>query len=332
MFQFASPYFFLVLAAIPASIYFKKRKQAYPVMGIPALGSVRSVKPSVVLKLKGMMPVLKYAALCLVIAAMARPQWGTRQVTILSEGINIVMAVDVSESMAALDFRQGGKVVNRLAAVKSVINEFIAKRSADRIGMVIFGTHAYTQVPLTRDYNTISAVLERLKVGAAGQNTAIGDAIGIALKRLEDIKSKSNVIILLTDGQSNTGELTPEVAAAIAAQKGVKIYTIGVGSKGKAPFLIRHPFLGERYIYQQVNMDANTLMLISQKTKGMYFRAADTSGLQRIYDTIDHMEKTEVKVKTFAEYRELYIYFLIPAFLILILRILLSNTRFLRVP
>jgi len=332
MFQFASPYLFLVLAAIPASIYFQKRKQVYPVMGIPALDSVRSVTPSVVLKLKWMMPVLKYAALCLVIAAMARPQWGTRQVTILSEGINIVIAVDVSESMAALDFRQGGKVVNRLEAVKSVINEFIAKRSADRIGMVVFGTHAYTQVPLTRDYNTISAILERLKIGAAGKNTAIGDAIGISLKRLEDIKSKSNIIILLTDGQSNTGELTPEVATEIAAQKGVKIYTIGVGSKGKAPFLIRHPLLGERYIYQQVNMDQNTLILISQKTKGMYFRAADTKGLQRIYDTIDRMEKTEVKVKTFAEYRELYIYFLIPAFLILILRIVLSNTRFLRVP
>lgn len=332
MFKFASPYFLLVLAAIPASIYFQKRKQVYPVMGIPALGSVRSVTPSVVLKLKWMMPVLKYAALGLVIAAMARPQWGTRQVTILSEGINIVMAVDVSESMAALDFKQGGKVVNRLEAVKSVINEFIAKRSADRIGMVVFGTHAYTQVPLTRDYNTISAILERLKIGAAGKNTAIGDAIGISLKRLEDIKSKSNVVILLTDGQSNTGELTPEVAAEIAAQKGVKIYTIGVGSKGKAPFLIKHPLLGERYVYQQVNMDQNTLILISQKTKGMYFRAADTKGLQRIYDTIDRMEKTEVKVKTFAEYRELYIYFLMPAFLILILRIVLSNTRFLRVP
>ncbi len=301
-------------------------------MGIPALDSVRGVRPSAVLKLKWMMPLLQYMVLGLVIFAMARPQWGTHQVTILSEGINIIMAVDVSESMAALDFRQGGKVVNRLEAVKSVINEFIAKRSADRIGMVVFGTHAYTQVPLTRDYNTISAILERLKIGAAGKNTAIGDAIGIALKRLEDIKSKSNIIILLTDGQSNTGELTPEVAAEIAAQKGVKIYTIGVGGKGKAPFLIKHPLLGERYIYQQVNIDENTLKLIAQKTKGLYFRAADTQKLQRIYDTIDRMEKTEVKVKTYAEYRELYIYFLIPAVLILIIRIVLSNTRFLRVP
>ena len=332
MFQFASPYFLLVLPVIPASIYFQKRKQFHPVISIPALDSVRKVSPSAILKLKWMIPLLQYMALCLVIFAMARPQWGTRQITILSEGINIVMAVDVSESMAALDFKQDGKVVNRLEAVKAVINEFIGKRSADRIGMVVFGTHAYTQVPLTRDYNTISAILERLKIGAAGKNTAIGDAIGIALKRLEDIKSKSNIIILLTDGQSNTGELTPEVAAEIAAQKGVKIYTIGVGSKGKAPFLIKHPLLGERYIYQQVAMDEKTLKSIARKTKGIYFRAADTQGLQRIYNTIDRMEKTEVKVKTFAEYRELYIYFLVPAFLILILRIVLSNTRFLKVP
>jgi len=332
MFRFASPHFFLILAAIPASIYYKKRKQVHPVMGIPDLGSVRAIKPSVFLKLNRMTPVLKYIALCLVIAAMARPQWGTRQVTVLSEGINIILAVDVSESMAALDFRQGSKVVNRLEAVKSVINEFIAKRSADRIGMVVFGTNAYTQVPLTRDYNTISSILEHIKIGAAGKNTAVGDAIGISLKRLEDIKSKSNIIILLTDGQSNTGKLSPQTATEIAAQKGVKIYTIGVGSKGKAPFLIRHPLLGERYIYQQVNMDEDTLKFISKKTKGIYFRAQDTQGLQNIYDTIDRMEKTQVKVKTYAEYREFYIYFLVPAFLILIILIVLSNTRLLRVP
>lgn len=332
MFRFASPYMFLMLAAIPASIYFQKRKQTYPLMGIPDLPAVRSINPSVFLKFNRLMPVLKYLALGLAITAMARPQWGTRQVTILSEGINIILAVDVSESMAALDFRQSGKVVNRLEAVKTVINEFIAKRSADRIGMVVFGTNAYTQVPLTRDYNTISLVMERLKIGAAGKNTAIGDAIGISLKRLEDIKSKSNIIILLTDGQSNTGELSPEAATEIAAQKGVKIYTIGVGSKGRAPFLVRDPLFGEHYVYQQVNMDEGALKRIARKTKGIYFRAQDIQGLENIYDTIDRMEKTRVKTKTYAEYREFYIYFLFPAFIILILRVVLSNTRLLRIP
>lgn len=332
MFRFASWYFLLMLAVVPAAILFKKRRQLHPVMGLPALSAVRSIRRSAVLNLHWIMPVLKYTALGLAIAAMARPQWGTRQVSVLTEGVNLVLAVDISESMAALDFKQGGKIVNRLEAVKAVINQFISKRSGDRIGLVVFGTHAYTQLPLTRDYNTISTVLERLKIGAAGKSTAIGDAIGISLKRLEDIKSKSNIIILLTDGQSNTGEISPQTATEIAVQKGVKIYTVGVGSKGKAPFLIQHPLLGERYIYQHVDFDEDTLKFISKETNGIYFRAEDSKSLQKIYDTIDELEKTKVKVKTFAEYRELYIYLLVPSFLLLVIWVILSNTRFLRVP
>jgi Ca-activated chloride channel family protein len=332
MFRFASWYFLLLLAVVPAAILFKKRRQLHPVMGLPALSAVHSIRRSAFLKLHWIMPVLKYTALGLAIAAMARPQWGTRQVSVLTEGVNLVLAVDISESMAALDFKQGGKIVNRLEAVKTVINEFISKRSGDRIGLVVFGTHAYTQMPLTRDYNTISAVLERLRIGAAGKSTAVGDAIGISLKRLEDIKSKSNIIILLTDGQSNTGELSPQTATEIAVQKGVKIYTVGVGSKGKAPFLIQHPLLGERYIYQHVDFDEDTLKFISKETNGIYFRAKDSKSLQKIYDTIDELEKTKVKVKTFAEYRELYIYLLAPSFLLLVIWVILSNTRFLRVP
>lgn len=332
MFRFASWYFLLMLAVVPAAILYKKRRQLHPVMGLPALSAVHSIRRSAFLKLHWIMPVLKYTALCLAIAAMARPQMGTRQVSVLTEGVNLVLAVDISESMAALDFKQGNKIVNRLEAVKTVINEFISKRSGDRIGLVVFGTHAYTQLPLTRDYNTISAVLERLKIGAAGKNTAIGDAIGISLKRLEDIKSKSNIIILLTDGQSNTGEFSPQTATEIAVQKGVKIYTVGVGSKGKAPFLIQHPLLGESYIYQHVDFDEDTLKFISKETNGIYFRAADSKSLGKIYDTIDELEKTKVKVKTFAEYRELYIYLLAPSFLLLVVWVILSNTRFLRVP
>jgi len=332
MFRFASWYFLLLLAVVPAAILFKKRRQLHPVMGLPALSAVHSIRRSAFLKLHWIMPVLKYTALGLAIAAMARPQWGTRQVSVLTEGVNLVLAVDISESMAALDFKQGGKIVNRLEAVKTVINEFISKRSGDRIGLVVFGTHAYTQMPLTRDYNTILAVLERLKIGAAGKSTAVGDAIGISLKRLEDIKSKSNIIILLTDGQSNTGELSPQTATEIAVQKGVKIYTVGVGSKGKARFLIQHPLLGERYIYQHVDFDEDTLKFISKETNGIYFRAKDSKSLQKIYDTIDELEKTKVKVKTFAAYRELYIYLLAPSFLLLVIWVILSNTRFLRVP
>ncbi len=301
-------------------------------MGASSLSAVRNLSPSPFLIIQRLLPVLKYAALCLMIIAMARPQSGTERHNVLTEGINIVLAVDLSESMAALDFRRKGKIVNRLEAVKGVIQEFISKRNGDRIGTVVFGSEAYTQLPLTRDYNTIASILERLQIGAAGKTTAIGDAIGISLKRLEDIKSETHIIILLTDGQSNAGELSPETATEIAVQKGVKIYTVGVGTRGKAPFLVKDPFFGERYIYQQVDIDEDTLRDIAQKTNGLYFRAENTQGLQKIYETIDRLEKTEVKVETFAEYSELYSYFLIPAFVMLCLWVVLSNTRFLKMP
>ncbi len=330
MFRFASPYFLLLLAIIPIAIIYRQKKRFDPVMAVPML--IRSVKPSLFLTIGRLLPSLKYIALALMIIAMARPQWGTEQTDISVEGVNIVMALDLSGSMAALDFKLKGKIVNRLNAIKSVAQDFISKRTNDRIALVVFGTNAYTQLPLTSDYNTIASILEKIQIGAAGDNTAIGDAIGISLKRLEDVKSKSNIIILLTDGQSNAGELSPETAADIAAQRKVKIYAIGVGTQGEAPFLVRHPILGERYVYQKVDMDEKTLTTIAKKTGGLYFRAEDTEGLKKIYDTIDKLEKTEVKMKVFAEYKEFYHYFLLSAFVILGIWIVLSNTRFLRVP
>ncbi len=301
-------------------------------MGISDLSSANRIKPSLFVQTRRLVPFLKYFVLCLLIAAIARPQWGTKRTTVLTEGVNIILAVDLSESMAALDFKRKGKIVNRLEAVKGVVSEFISKRSGDRIGVVVFGTEAYTQIPLTRDYNTIETLLNRLEIGAAGKSTSIGDAIGISLKRIEDIESKSNIIILLTDGRSNSGELSPETAAEIAVQKEVKIYTIGVGSRGKAPFLIKHPVFGDQYVYQRVDIDEDTLKEIAAKTDGIYFRAENIKGLESIYETIDKLEKTEVKVKTFAEYNELYNRFLIPAFFLLLLWITLVSTRYLRVP
>jgi len=322
----------LLLAAIPLVIVYRYRRTMRPAMGVSSLGSVRGGESSAVLRVKWLLPLLKYGALFILVVAMARPQWGTRHVTILTEGINIILAMDLSESMAALDFRQETKVLNRLEAVKGVVRAFISERNGDRIGLVVFGDNAYTQLPLTRDYNTIVSVLERLRIGAAGKRTAIGDAIGISLKRLEDIESRSNIIILLTDGQSNTGELSPEAAAEIAMQEGVKVYTIGVGTRGKAPYLIQDPVWGERYVYQQVNIDEDTLRAIADKTGGAYFRAENLADLQEVYGTIDELEKTKVNIKTYAEYREYYSYLLIPAFTMLGLWIVLSNTRFLRIP
>lgn len=332
MFRFDDPYILLLLGIIPALVLFRSRKRPIPSLRLSGTASVALLPASALLRFARLLPLIKYIALILMIIALARPQWGTRQVDVRTEGINILLALDISESMAALDFRQEGKIVNRLEAVKGVIRQFVAKRSGDRIGMVVFGTNAYTQLPLTRDYNTIATILERVEIGAAGKSTAIGDAIGISLKRLSDIPSKSNIIILLTDGSSNSGELSPETAAEISLGKAVRIYTVGVGSEGEAPFRVNIPGYGERYIYQHVEIDEKTLEMIAEKTGGAYFRAEDTQGLQKIYDTIDTLEKTEVTVKTFDNYRELYRFLLAPAFCFLGFWMVLSHTRFLRLP
>ncbi len=245
--------------------------------------------------------------------------------------MNIILALDLSESMSALDFKKDGKLVTRLEAVKSVVQDFILKREGDRIGMVVFGSNAFTQLPLTRDYNTIAFILDRLEIGAASPRTAIGDAIGISLKRLEDIKSKSNLIILLTDGKSNSGELAWEDAVKIAAGRGVKIHTIGIGTDGEAPFLV-DGFLGKLYVYRRVEMDMEALKTIARETRGSFFEAADLESLEKIYAMIDSLEKTKVDVEKWVEYEEMYPWVLAAGMIFLFSYILLSNTRFLRIP
>jgi Ca-activated chloride channel family protein len=297
-----------------------------------ATGAAAELSASPFLRLDSLPPFIFYLALALMMVALARPQWGTRQMQVTSSGINIILAVDLSESMKAVDFKYQGTVVNRLEAVKAVVREFIAHRNGDRIGMVVFGSQAYTQLPLTRDYNTITAILDRLKIGSAGRATAIGDALGISLKRLQDVESRSNIIILLTDGRSNSGQLDPLAAADIAKQKGVKVYTIGVGSRGRVPVPVDDPIFGKRYVYQRVDIDERTLKAIADETGGLYFRAENMDRLREVYAKIDKMEKTDVKTKIYAQYNDLYRYLLIPALGLLALWIVLQNTRFLRIP
>ncbi|MDJ0782034.1 MAG: VWA domain-containing protein [Desulfosarcinaceae bacterium] len=335
MFRFASPTALLLLGLLPLMVWWRSR-QPGAALDHSGLTAVVGLRPTLAVRLCRVLPWLKWLALVLMVVALARPQWGVRQTTILSEGINIVLAVDLSESMAALDFKAEGKVVNRLAAVKAVVAEFIASRAAersgDRIGMVVFGSQAYTQLPLTRDYDTLLRVLDRLEIGAAGKSTAIGDALGISVKRLADIASEANLIVLLTDGRSNSGSLSPQAAAQAAKAKGVKVYTIGVGSRGKVPFRVQSPLFGERIVYQRVDIDENALAAIAAATDGLYFRAEDTEGLRKIYATIDEMETTEVELKTYDQYNDLYRYLLLPALCVLILWTVLVNTRFLEVP
>jgi Ca-activated chloride channel homolog len=331
MFRFASPWFLSCLLVLVFGIFLKLTKKNTHVIKVSSLRNLDTISPSFMAMVAKFIPLLKILSLILLILALARPQWGDKKINVTTEGVNIILALDLSESMRALDFKKDNKIVTRLEAVKHVVRNFIMERQGDRIGMVVFGSNAFTQLPLTRDYNTISFILDRLKIGAAGPRTAIGDAIGISLKRLEDIKSKSNIIILLTDGKSNSGELSWQDATKIAVQRKVKIYTIGVGTKGEAPFLVDGLF-GKQYVYQQVDVDMDALKTISEQTKADFFQAGDLTSLQQIYEMINNLEKTKVDVEKWVEYKELYPGLLVAGLLFFLTYIVLINTRFLRIP
>jgi Ca-activated chloride channel family protein len=227
--------------------------------------------------------------------------------------------------MQAMDFELDNDPVTRLTAVKKVVGDFIEKRENDRIGLVVFGDEAYTQAPLTLDKGLLLELVKKMKIGMAGDSTAIGTAIAIGGKRLKDLDAKSKILILMTDGQHNAGTLTPEEAAEAVQALGIKIYTIGVGGFGPAPFVVNTPF-GQRVVKQQVDLDEDTLRSVAKIGNGQYFRAADTKQLSEIYELIDKEEKTEATVKEFFHFKELYHYFLIPAILLLGLEILLKTT------
>ena len=331
MFIFASPLFLFLLLAAALILFLKLRGKNSSHIKVSSLKGLENTSYSFMVTLSKLVPILKISGLIFLILALARPQFGDKKISVTTEGVNIILALDLSESMRALDFKKDNKIVTRLEAVKGVVLDFIMEREGDRIGMVVFGSNAFTQLPLTRDYNTIAFILERLKIGAAGPNTAIGDAIGISLKRLEDIKSESNIIILLTDGKSNSGELSWQDAAKIAANREVKIYTIGVGQKGKAPFLVSDMF-GQRYIYHEVDVDIKALETIAKQTNASFFQAKDLKSLGKIYEMINNLEKTKVDIEKWVEYKELYPWFLVPGLILILFYILLSNTRFLKVP
>ncbi|KGM44011.1 hypothetical protein JY97_03595, partial [Alkalispirochaeta odontotermitis] len=274
---------------------------------------------------------LRTACLVLLVLTAARPQFYNVSREIRTPGVDIVMCIDTSRSMRALDFELNDKEVDRLTAVKKVVSEFIRKRELDRIGLVVFGEAAFTQAPLTLDKGLLLGLVEKMSIGMAGNRTAIGSALAIGGKRLKDLAAESKILILLTDGRHNAGELSPEQAAEAVQALGVKIYTIGVGGKGPAPFREKSLF-GTRIVRRNVDLDEGTLIKIAEIGGGKYFRATDTERLAEIYDIIDRAEKTEIKVKEFFHFRELYPYFLVPALILLGLEIFLKSTVLRTIP
>jgi Ca-activated chloride channel homolog len=240
----------------------------------------------------------------LLLLAAARPQWVGEPLQLPVSGRDLMMAVDLSGSMQVEDFRINGQTVDRLTATKYVAGDFIEQRKGDRMGLILFGRNAYLQTPLTFDLETVRTLLMESVIGLAGKETAIGDAIGLAIKRLKDNKDSSKVLILLTDGANTAGEVTPLKAAELAAGYGLKIYTIGIG----ADEMIRESFFGLQRINPSQDLDEKTLTAIAQQTGGQYFRARDTEGLREIYQKLDQLEPVEVESQTFRPVKALFMW------------------------
>ena len=270
---------------------------------------------------------LRMGALVLGILALARPQ--ERNVTRerFAEGVDIMMVLDTSTSMRAQDFHP-----NRFEAARDVAAEFIRGRLSDRIGLIVFAAKAYTQTPLTLDYPFLLRMLTEVEVGAIEDGTAIGTALATAVNRLKDTEAESKVIILLTDGQNNRGEVDPVTASEVAATLGVRVYAIGVGTYGEAPFITDHPFAGRQRQMVPVEIDEDMLRSVATNTGGQYFRATNKQTLREIYAEIGELEKTKIETRIYTDYEERYAFFLWPAFGLILLELLLANTRLRRFP
>jgi Ca-activated chloride channel family protein len=258
---------------------------------------------------------LATAAWILLVLASTRPQWLGEPIEQTVSGRDLMLAVDLSESMTAQDFILQGQAVNRLTAIKAIATDFINRRVGDRLGLVLFGTQAYLQTPLTFDRKTVATLLDESAIGLAGEATAIGDAIGLAIKRLQNQQANSRVLILLTDGANTAGEVSPLKAAELAANNKLKIYTIGIG----ADEMIVPSFFGARKVNPSVDLDEKTLTAIADKTGGRYFRARNTEELDKIYQLLDQLEPVEKDKQYFRPRAELYFWPLAAALFLVVI-------------
>jgi len=279
-------------------------------------------------KFRFLLTLFRMAAIVLLIVAFARPQAGTENRDVSAEGIDIMLALDISGSMKAMDFKPN----NRLYVAKEEIKNFVNKRTSDRMGLVIFARSSFTQCPLTLDYGVLLNFLEQVDFGLIDDGTAIGMALANCVNRLRETPAESKIIVLLTDGVNNSGEIDPLTAASIAKTMGIKIYTIGAGVPGNAMYPVDDPIFGRRYVYQPNEIDEETLREIAEKTDGKYFRARSEKELEEIYAEIDKLERTEITVSEYVQYKELFPDLALAGLLLLILEILLGHTIFRKIP
>ncbi len=331
-FQFASPLVLALLPALPvmAWLLWRKRTQNQAALQYANVSAVR-VGRSWKTSLRPLLNVGRFFALALIIVGLARPQLVEAKEIVNGEGIDIALALDISGSMASLDFQPQ----NRLEAAKNVISDFIGERTYDRIGLVVFAKEAFNQSPLTTDHAVLDRLLERVELAPdlkLEDGTAIGLGIANAANMIKDSNAKSRVVILLTDGVNNSGQIDPQTAADAAKALGIKVYTIGMGRPGQVPVPVKDAFGGEQIVYQESQIDEAALKEMADKTGGLYFRAEDTRGLQQIYERINALEKSQVEITNFAKHVELMGWLLIPALALLAGEQALSQTLFRRIP
>ncbi len=325
---FAYPIVLWLLLLIPAIVYWywKKQNKISPDFNFSSLQIFSRAPKTLKEKLANIPAWLRIISIAFFIIAAARPQSFSSGENIYTEGIDIAMVLDISGSMLAEDFKP-----NRVEAAKKVIDDFIAGRTNDKIGLVIFSGESFTQCPLTIDYSVLRNLLKEIHTGMIQDGTAIGNAIANGVNRLKDSKAKSKVMILLTDGVNNAGEIDPLTAAQIAQKFGIRIYSVGVGTIGEAPYPFQTPF-GIRYQMVPVEIDENIMKQISGITGGKYFRATDNRKLVQIYDEIDRLEKTRVEVTSYRNAKELFYSWAFVGLFLLIADLGLSRTYLRRLP
>lgn len=330
---FGHPYLLLLLLLLPVAAWLKGKRGKPPAFVYSSVQLVRGILNVTRAKSGGFLAALRWLILALCIIALAQPRLTKSETKVSASGIDIAVAIDMSGSMMSEDFEVGGTRLNRLAMAKEVLKKFIDKRPSDRIGLVVFATDAYIAAPLTLDHDYLLKNLERLQIGAIEENrTAIGSGLSTAINRLRELKSKSKIVILMTDGQNNSGKVDPLTVAEAAEALKIKVYTIGVGMQGEAPMPVRDIFGRKQYQMVPVDIDEPTLQKIADKTGGRYYRADNAKKFQEIYAEIDKLEKTEAEVKKFSHHRELFGWLISTGLGLLLLELLLRHTVWRRLP
>lgn len=345
--RFDSPLAFLLLALFPLALERETRAALLaPVFGKaqsretppPALSFASPVSLKHLLETTGArtrsmaLNTCRLMTFALLIVALARPQTSREYAEVESSGRDLMLALDISGSMKALDFVLDGQHVERLTMLKNVVKEFIKTRVGDRIGLIIFGSEVYTQCPLTTDQQVLAQFTDAMEIGMVGEGTALGDAIALSVKRVREIPGQSKAVILVTDGVKTAGALEPKEAAEIAKREGIKVYTIGIGGTKPAPFRVQSPFGGWTIQYADVPLDTAMLQAIADTTGARFFRASQTEELRGIYQEINKLEERIERRKEFVEHHEEFLPFLVAAILSFLLYQGLRGTKYLVVP